>query len=113
MVDNFVQAQECGQKALACAKALEYEPLSALCHFNIGKALSKQKKHDDAVESFKRAEPAVGSYVRRDEWDKRLSRAEIGERRMNHSEVNYSVVSELSAPSIGSQDTPVHGSIAR
>ena len=57
------------KQALTYAALLDYEPLSAWCHFHIGKAQYEQKRYEEALRCFKDAKKASGFYATRSEVD--------------------------------------------
>ena len=61
--DDYLGSEHHAKQALKYAAVLDYEPLSAWCHFHIGKARYEQKRYGKARRSFTEAEKAGGFYV--------------------------------------------------
>ena len=88
-VDDFVKAEEHALQALIFAedaKGLNYKPLSAFCHYVVGRTQKKQGKYEEAVRAFESAEAAVGLYIERGELVERKFAAE----RANAQQINGS-----------------------
>ena len=83
---DYQQSEEHAEQArVKHAAKLEYEPLSAWCQFHIGKAQYGQKRYNEALLSFEKAEKASGMYIRGEVIDEWVSKAKAGDRRTARS----------------------------
>lgn len=65
-------------KAIQHSKELDYEPLTARCHFVLGIALFHQRAFSQALQEFKDAKLAVGKYIRDQKLKQWVDKTEEG-----------------------------------